>query len=375
MNHGLVLLATLKVGTGKSTLIKFIIAALECDPEEDVAYVTYTGKAAEVLRRKGCSNATTAHKLLYKAKPLPNGKFKFIPRDNLEKPFKIIVVDEISMLPRSLWELLLKHKVYILACGDPFQLPPISANDDNGVLAHPHIFLDEIMRQARESEIIQATLAIRNFEPLTHFWGKEVRILPKKDVEIGMYDWADQIIVGTNNLRNRINTEVRQMCGYGSEPEVGDKVICLRNCWEHLDASGESALVNGTIGYINSASTKEVYYPVWGLKTPVPILDMQITTEAEEYFANIWADKTAIESGQKFLTPQQEYKIFINKNAPPAPIEFNYGYAITCHRAQGSEWGKVLVFEENFPFGREEHARWLYTACTRASEKLILIKH
>jgi ATP-dependent exoDNAse (exonuclease V) alpha subunit len=56
------------------------------------------------------------------------------------------------------------------------------------------------------------------------------------------------------------------------------------------------------------------------------------------------------------------------------PKEFAYAYAITCHKAQGSEWDKVLVLEERFPFDKEEHARWLYTACTRASEKLILVR-
>lgn len=105
-------------GSGKSTLVKFIIAALGV-PEELVKYVAFTGKAATVLKQKGCAEATTAHKLLYWAKPLPNGKYIFEPRKHFETPTRVIVVDEVSMLPKSMWELLLSHHTYILAMGDP----------------------------------------------------------------------------------------------------------------------------------------------------------------------------------------------------------------------------------------------------------------
>ena len=105
-------------GSGKSTLVTFIIAALGLDPN-DVAYCAFTGKAANVLKQKGCPNPTTAHKLLYRSKPLPNGNYVHEPRDVLEAPYKLIVVDEVSMLPKDMWELLLKHRVPILACGDP----------------------------------------------------------------------------------------------------------------------------------------------------------------------------------------------------------------------------------------------------------------
>lgn len=91
-------------GSGKSTLVKFIVEALGVDPQEDVAYVAFTGKAATVLQQKGCPNAVTAHKLLYKAKPLPNGSYRFYPRDVLENDYKVVVVDEVSMLPMSLWQ-------------------------------------------------------------------------------------------------------------------------------------------------------------------------------------------------------------------------------------------------------------------------------
>ena len=82
-------------------------------------------------------------------------------------------------------------------------------------------------------------------------------------------------------------------------------------------------------------------------------------------------DYNALAYGTKFLDNRQEY--LLSKKTGSAPYEFVYGYGITTHKAQGSEWPRVLVFEERFPFAQEEHKRWLYTACTRASEKLVLV--
>ena len=105
-------------GTGKSTLVKYIVAALGFYPEE-VAYVAYTGKAANVLKNKGCPNATTAHKLLYHARQTKNGNYVFTPKKVLDDDYDLIVVDEVSMLPQELWYQLLSHGVYVLAMGDP----------------------------------------------------------------------------------------------------------------------------------------------------------------------------------------------------------------------------------------------------------------
>ena len=359
-------------GTGKSTLVKFIIAALNVAPE-NVAYVTFTGKAASVLRHKGCPNAMTAHKLLYYSKRLPNGKFVFTPRTSLEGEYKVIVVDEISMLPKELWELLLRHKVYIIACGDPFQLPPINKNADNHVLDTPHIFLDEIMRQAEESEIIRLTMNIREGKPIQYQRGNEVQVVSPDDVVSGMYDWADQIICATNKKRLDINTYMRAAAGRGELPENGDKIIACRNCWDIIDTTGENALVNGTIGYLDDLTFGTQEYPIYGFPT-VPVIRTGLRTD-DGGFDEIMLDQQALMTGKKFLTPEQEYQIYRRASLKGLePIEFNYGYAITCHRAQGSEWEKVLVFEESFPFDKEEHARWLYTACTRPSEKLVLVR-
>ena len=159
------------------TLIRFIIAALNLNPWE-LAYIAYTGKAAQVLRNKGCPNAMTAHRLLYKSHPREDGTFVHIPVETLA-PRKLIVVDEISMLPKKMWEQLLYYKIHVIALGDPGQLPPVAA-ENNGVLEHPHIFLDEVMRQAAESEIIQLTMDIRAGKPLQYKSGNEVRIVTRE---------------------------------------------------------------------------------------------------------------------------------------------------------------------------------------------------
>ena len=235
-------------GTGKTTLVSFIIDALHVD-EEDVAYVSFTGKAAEVLRKKGNPNAMTLHKLLYDSIPRATGGFFRKPKIHIG--YKIVVVDEISMVPKELLSLLFKHKVHVICLGDPFQLPPIDKDADNHLLDHPHIFLDEIMRQEAESEIIQLTMKIRNNEPIDFFQGNEVQILPKSELNTGMLLWADQILTATNAQRLSINKQVRSLLGYGSEPTNGDKVICLRNYWEDFNVNGDP-LVNGTIGTLSN---------------------------------------------------------------------------------------------------------------------------
>lgn len=94
-----------------------------------------------------------------------------------------------------------------------------------------------------------------------------------------------------------------------------------------------------------------------------------------DIYKSIPIDYNALTTGEKSLNPKQEYLMNKSKILPDAPYEFAYGYAITGHKSQGSEWDKVLVFEERFPFNKEEHKRWLYTTITRASEQLVIIKN
>lgn len=362
-------------GSGKSTLIKFIVAALGI-ADEDVCYVAFTGKAASVLKQKGCDNAMTAHKLLYKAKPLSDGTFIFVPRDELEHSYKLLIVDEVSMLPKKMWDLLLSHRVYVLACGDPEQLPPINPEDDNHVLDHPHVFLDEIMRQAQESEIIRLSMHVREGKPLSTFKaaGAQVQVYSPHELVDGMYDWADQILCATNAKRTAINNYVRKKRGFGEKPEVGDRIISLRNHWEDFSTSGSWALTNGAIGTITDFSLQFIDVPSYITRDPILYMNTDMELEDNDMFIQIPIDYNCLKNGQSDLNSKQIFQINKCKNCPDAPYEFAYAYAITTHKAQGSEWDRVLVFEERFPFAKEEHRRWLYTACTRAREKLVVIK-
>ena len=362
-------------GSGKSTLIKFIIEALDVEPEA-VAYVAFTGKAANVLAQKGCPNAITAHKLLYYAKPTPSGVYRFSPKPKYEVPYAVIVVDEVSMLPRPMWELLLTHHAYILATGDPGQLPPVDKDADNHVLDNPHIFLDEIMRQAQDSEIIRLSMHIREGKPLSTFdcKGEQVKIFDERQVVDGMYNWADQILCATNNQRAKINNFVRQQKGFGEEPCIGDKIISLKNHWDWSSKEGTWALTNGSIGTIEYMDKKDIWLPRYIYNNgPIPYLYTTMTLDDGDKFEYVPIDYNILKTGNGLLNSKQIYLLNKNDALPDAPYDFAYAYAITTWKAQGSEWDKVLGFEEWFPNDIDTHRRFLYTMVTRATKKLVLI--
>ena len=308
---------------------------------------------------------------------MPNGTYKFSPKPKFEVPYSVIVVDEVSMLPAPMWQLLLTHGAYILATGDPEQLPPVDKEADNHVLDNPHIFLDEIMRQAQDSEIIRLSMWIREGKPLSQFpvAGEQVQIINSCDVVEGMYSWADQILCATNVKRREINNFVRQQKGFGIEPCIGDKIISLKNHWDWSSKEGTWALTNGSIGSIKYMDKQNIWLPRYIYNEgPVPYLFTSIDLDDGDEFTMVPIDYTALKIGDSLLNNKQVYLLNKNDNLPDAPFDFAYAYAITCHKAQGSEWDKVLVFEEWFPNITEEHRRWLYTAITRASEKLVVIK-
>lgn len=361
-------------GSGKSTTIRFIVQALGVNPETDVAYAAFTGKAAKVLAQKGCFNAITAHKLLYNAMPTREGKYIFVPKGSLD--FKVVVIDEVSMLPKQMWDLLISHKVYVLACGDPGQLPPINPDDDNHVLDKPHVFLDEIMRQAQESEIIRLSMHVREGRPLNSFIcsNEQVMIVNPEQLNTGMYEWADQILCATNRKRQEINQIVRDIRGFGPEPQPGDKIISLKNHWKELSEL-RNPLTNGTIGILEDYSKMSLGVPRYIHPTgKVPILIANMSADETDLFQGLMLDYTALSTGEKLLSPKQEYDMNKSKITPNAPYEFVYAYGITTHKAQGSEWSRVLAFEEQFPFSAEDHKRWLYTTITRAADKLVMVR-
>ena len=362
-------------GSGKSTLVHFIIEALDVD-ENDICYCAFTGKATEVLRKKGNKNACTLHKLLYKSIPKPTGGFIRQIKPSIE--YKIVVVDEVSMAPKTLIDLLFTHNVYVICLGDPGQLPPIDKDEDNHLLDHPHIFLDEIMRQAQESEIIRLTMKIRNGESIDYYNGKEVKIIPYSQLNTGVLQWGDQILTATNAKRQAINNQIRQLLNYPNHPVDGDKMICLRNYWEDFSINGDP-LINGTIGILkNSFQTwREIPRFVKSNTKRFDVLTSDlIIPDTDDIYDLVDMDQKMILTGDKCCDWKLSYRLgkLRSKYGDIVPKEFAYAYAITIWKAQGSEWNNVVVLEEKFPYDKETHKQAMYTAATRASQKLVWVR-
>ena len=368
-------------GTGKSSLVAAIIQSLPgIEPEEDVVYCAFTGKACQVLSKMGNKNTSTLHRLLFKYVPLPAGGFKKIPKDELD--YNIVVVDECSMVPQEFVDLLLKYGVYVIFLGDPFQLPPIEKDKGNNLLDHPHIFLTEIMRQEKDNDIIDLSMKIREGKALSVQDGKNAKVFRKGDLNTGMLEWADIILCATNKTRNALNNQMRELKGFGNIPEDGDKIICLQNNWDcfSIDTNNEAGLgdplVNGCVGFLHNPYISFNPIPKW-CHAPIdsiPTVVGRFVSETRQDYGVLTMDKNQYDKGEETLDWKTRYKLGKGKDKYLIPEQFTYGYAITTHRAQGSQWENVLVIEENFPIEAEEHARWLYTACTRSSDRLVVIK-
>ena len=348
-------------GSGKSSLVKFIIDALNI-PEDKVVYIAYTGKASLVLRNKGCANSITAHKLLYHTKEKPDGTYEFIPKSHLDYNYKIIVLDECSMLPDEMWQLLLSHKVHVLALGDSEQLPPVDSNST--ILNNPHVILDEVVRQALDSPIIRLSVDIREGKLLEYGGPKECRVMPKNKVSDKLLIGADQILCGKNITRHCLNERLRKIKfgeQYTNKPLEGDKIICLKNDWSTL-GSNDEALVNGMIGTISNIRLRDghLYKP--------------------EMMADFISDNNGF-----YQDLNMDYKIFTEKESTvnkdnwmmfpktERAREFDYAYAVTVHKYQGSEAEKIVVYDE-WLGDVEFHRKWLYSAVTRSSRMLVVVK-
>lgn len=350
-------------GTGKSTLVSHIINALDkVNPRRDVVYIAYTGKASLVLRNKGCENTMTAHRLLYNAKEKPDGTFEFIEKTVLDNKYKVIVLDECSMLPEHMWSLLLSHRVHVIALGDPGQLPPVEGNSN--ILKNPHIVLDEVVRQAQDNPIIRLSMDVRAGKWIEYGGPKECRVISHDQISNKLLLGADQILCGKNITRHCLNEQIRKIKfadAYVNKPVNGDKTICLKNNWAMLGSNGDP-LVNGTIGAISNIQLLEdnLYKP--------------------KMVANFIADNDGL-----YEDIHMDYKIFTDKETTvnkdnwklfpkeKRALEFDYAYAITTHKAQGSEFDKVIVYDE-WLGDREYHKKWLYTSVTRSRHMLVIVK-
>lgn len=342
-------------GSGKSTLVEYLIHKLGL--EHNVAYVTFTGKASLVLNQKGCS-ATTIHHLIYEPKAcvingVPTVKFEKV--EALSARIKLIVIDESSMVSEEILKDLAGYKVPILAIGDPEQLPPIGKT--NFLMQHCNVFLNEIHRQAANNPIIYLSMLARNHEEIPYgLYSKNVMVLRRRDLRDCTLLTADQVICGKNATRKTLNERIRLLLHGESidHPVINDKLICLKNNWQLV--LDDYPLINGMIGYIQGLR----YY---NSKTNEARLDFRPDFLDKRYFENIKANFGAIYN-KPFKNDSELEDRDMNF--------FDYGYAITCHKSQGSSFNKVVVYEETLD--PKMHARWLYTAITRAEKQLVLVR-
>lgn len=359
-------------GSGKTTLVKFAVGALigmGVKPDE-IGFATYTGKAAQVLIDKGNKNAVTLHKLLFKAQLMPNGRYRYFPRDAID--YRVVVVDECSMAPASLVRQLAGYNCYCIFVGDPFQLPPIYANEDNRLLYQPHVFLDEIMRQAQDSGIIRLSMLIREGLPYGNFRSAEANVIKGNEITNEALLSSNINLCATNKTRVKLNQYIRGLLGYsGAMPNENEKIICLHNEWDVI-SNGGNALTNGCIGYLTDIYDSYLEYPYSCYKKMrIKTINGNFVTETGDDFGDIYTDKNIYLTGETTLTDKEKYPI-VKTRKYMLPMEFDFAYAITTWKAQGSEWEKVLVLEEGFPHNKEEHQRFLYTAVTRASKEVTM---
>jgi exodeoxyribonuclease-5 len=351
-------------GTGKTTIVSKIIENLGLDNEE-VMFVTYVGKAALALLLKG-NNARTIHSAAYELELFPKkvdgvsvldeyGKEvmipRFVKRDKISPAIKLIVVDEGGMIPEGIANDLMSFNVPMIVIGDNAQLPPIFG--ESYFLNKPDVTLTDLMRQSEDSDIVKIATMVRLGIPLSYKdYPGGSRIIRKKEVTDEMLMTSDICICGKNDTRRDLNKYIREELfdRRKNHPMINDKLICRMNNRNCPPIDNLIFLTNGLIGYVYD-------YDISDINKNIVKIDFRPDFYENKMFNNVNID-------YKYLMGYSDKNDrFLNK--------FEYGYAITCHLAQGSEYDNVFIYNERMGTN-EYYKRWLYTAVTRAKEKVIL---
>lgn len=366
-------------GTGKTTLISEFRKAL--GPRVNVAFVTFTGKASATLKSKlekqnsifSGDYVGTIHGLIYR--PMyrfnPDTGAKVIcgweKVEQIDR-YDIIVIDEASMVNLDLYKDLVFYKKPILAVGDHGQLPPIG-NSGFSLMIKPQLKLETIHRQAEDSDIIKLSKIARERGYISRgIYSKSVFKIswdqPKcKELFSGInHDENIIVLCGMNKTRVGINNTIRKKMQFTRpEPYPTERLVCLKN-------NRETKIMNGQLGTL-----------IWLTYAGKDIYDMTLQIDG---FPELYSGYTVRECFNKEnyddifeITGRKRNKDFMKKNKVGSIDAFDFGYAISVHRSQGSEWEKVVVFEERSNYWDNDfYKRWLYTAVTRAREKLFLIE-
>jgi exodeoxyribonuclease-5 len=332
-------------GTGKTTLARHLAEAVD----GGVVFAAFTGKAAHVMRQKGCVGAGTIHSLIYRSRGEDeDGPTFTLNDDSAAAEAGLIVIDECSMVDADIGRDLLSFGTPVLVLGDPAQLPPI-AGGGFFTEAEPDVMLSTVHRQAQDNPIVRMSMQVREGGQLELGDYGGSRVIERADIDADAILAADQVLVGLNRTRRLYNTRIRELHGRkGDAPVAGDTLVCLRN-------NRKRGLINGGVWQVDN-----VRKPRKGL--------LRYTVSPEEG------------GGGKRRTVVSIHPAFFEGTAEALPFaerkksdEFDFGYALTVHKAQGSQWGSVVLFNESAAF-REHRSRWLYTGITRAAEKLTVVQ-
>ncbi|MHB2025987.1 MAG: ATP-dependent DNA helicase [Elusimicrobiota bacterium] len=347
-------------GTGKTTVIA---QTLKCFPREKfkIAFCCFTGKAAGILGKKLAANDAlltgdycgTIHGLIYspvteKSDDDRDAVLRWERKPCLEH--NLIVVDEASMISDELWNDLRSYGIPILAVGDHGQLPPIHGREN--ILSSPDILLKKIHRQAEGNPIIRISVMARETGKIPMGRHGEGVIKTDDAESLWLFPSPKQVmfLCGYNSTRIKLNQAVRQMIGESSGgPRPGERVICLRN-------AREKNIHNGEIGVIQSIEERDQ-----------KLYDARILMDSGTDF------KGAIsrpQFGSRYPLDREFHSYQPKKDGHL----FDWGYALTVHKAQGSEAEQVVLIEERLPrMTEDDWRRWLYTGVTRAASRLVII--
>ncbi len=363
-------------GTGKTFMLANMRKELnKIQPRIEVAFATFTGKASSVLRTKLTEQNSifsqdyigTIHGLIYKPLTVYNSKLKkwVIIGWKLKKEeelfFNIIFIDEASMISRDIWKDLLKFQKPIIAVGDHGQLPPVGEGSFS-LMHDPDFLLTEIHRQALNSPIIKLSQFVRDYGYIPFkVQSKDVlKISWKTDYCQDIWNninFDENVIVlcAFNASRANINDIIRKKLSYKKpQPYPGERIICLKN-------NRTTGLMNGQIGTV-------IWYMPEGKNLYRITLEMDGETDP---FEVVTSDK---------CFGQVEYPMYNKEDRSDRFYKgyiidfFDYGNCISVHKSQGSEWNKVVLFEQRTKRWDDSfYTKWLYTAITRARKKLLVI--
>lgn len=356
-------------GTGKSTLAGALGVYLR-GAGLDVAYCAYTGKASQVLRGKLRASGVrpsycgTIHRLIYQPTTDEFGEVVWELRGDL--PHDFIVLDEASMVGRELYDDLASYGIPILAVGDHGQLPPVGS-DSFSLVERPDLKLERIHRQAEGNPILALSQHVRERGYVRGFKSEDsrVRIVPSiRPYVRGAFEATECFDIAaisyTNQTRIDNNTLARRVRGLGEAPQVGDIIICLKNTY--FDSGG--MIANGSRGLVMSVKPAEK-----------PSMLMKIAFIDDDNIFEGPVNVGQFNSRDLFTldTLRETYPDRQFRNVDAAGLLCDFGYAMTCHKFQGSQATTVLV-DGSVPAQVDDDTRrrWTYTAITRASDNLII---